>query len=162
MKRLFFLESITATGANTQVERYLYDWLRQKCHFLMTVRELDVLKQDAEDEQRLFLKSNHRCRPVDIRISIPKIDSSCQIGFLSAGFVSLCFVQVEGGQRREIADYMHEHPSFVEDLRIAASLVEKNRHILSESLRKRAEELAPYSPFDKPTPEFENPFSEEK
>jgi len=162
MKRLFFLESITATGASTQVEKYLYNWLYPKRHFLMTVRELDELKQDVEDEQRLFLKSNPRCRPVDIRLSIPKMDSTCQIGFLFAGFVSLCFVQVEGGQRREIADYMHEHPSFVEDLRIAASLIEKNRHILSESLRKRAEELAPYSPFDKQTPEFENPFSEEK
>lgn len=162
MKRLYFIESINATGASTQVEKYLYNWLRQKRHFLMTVRELDELKQDAEDEQRLFLKSNHRCRPVDIRLSVPKADDSTQIGFLSAGFVSLCFVRVEGGLRKEITDYMEEHPSFVEDLRIAASLIEKSRHILSDSLRRRAEELAPYSPFDKQSPEFDDPFSEGK
>ena len=47
----------------------------------------------------------------------------------------------------------------IEDLRIAANLVEKNRPLLAGSLRRYADELAPYSPFDYPPKMgFKNPF----
>ena len=47
----------------------------------------------------------------------------------------------------------------IEDLRIAAKMVEKKSYQLAWNLRKYADELAPYSPFDYPAEMgFRNPF----
>ena len=56
-------------------------------------------------------------------------------------------------------DYLNQHPSMIEDLRIAAKMVEKKSYQLAWNLRKYADELAPYSPFDYPAEMgFRNPF----
>ena len=71
--------------------------------------------------------------------------------------------EIKYDENLRVEDYLNQHPSMIEDLRIVAKMVEKKAGSLAYSLRKYADELAPYSPFDYPAEMgFKNPFKKKE
>lgn len=56
----------------------------------------------------------------------------------------------------KIEEYLIDNPSMIEDLRIASKLLEKNRPVVANALRRYAEELSAHDPFQRNP--FESPF----